>query len=374
MSLLGIRLQILIGAIVPANPPPHVSEALQSVQVTHQDQGRSGFQLTFQIGRGMRDLMDYGLVQEPLLKPFHRVILVATFNATLRVLMDGIITNQQFSPSNQLGASTLTVTGEDVSVMLDLEEKLQSYPNQSDDAIVNALIGPYAVQYGLRADVHPPEVVNIPSLSERTSTQHSTDLQHILMLAKRHGHVFYITPGPVTHTNVAYWGPPDRQSMPQRALSMNMGPYTNVESISFQYNAMAANKVFFELNGERGQTVGQSTRKPQLVRESALLKRTVFFSGTRGLNAEQAKAEAQAMVNQSLDGVVTASGELDTLQYGELLEPRGLVALRGVGESYDGTFYVKSVTHKINVHNGEYKQGFSLSREGVGALEQVVRI
>ena len=35
----------------------------------------------------------------------------------------GIITHQQLSPGNDPGSGTLTVTGEDVSVMMDLEEK-----------------------------------------------------------------------------------------------------------------------------------------------------------------------------------------------------------------------------------------------------------
>ncbi len=374
MRLPGSHLQLLIGPNVPATPPPELSQALQSVEVTHSDQGRSGFQLAFQISRGVRDLQDYALLKNPLLKPFNRVILIVLFNATPRPLMDGIITNQQFSPSEELGASTLTVTGEDVSVMMDLEEKLQPHPNQSDDAIVSGLIESYTSQYGLRPDVHPPPRTDTPSQAGRTPSQHSTDLQHIQTLAQRHGYVFYVTPGPSAGDNSAYWGPPDRSSVPQKALSADMGPSTNVESISFQYNGMAPNKVSFKLRGSREQTVDRSTRTPALAKEPASLKRTVFFSGTRGFSAEQAEARAQAMVNESLDEVVTASGELDALRYGDLLKPRGLVNARGVGESYDGTYYVKSVTHKINLRNGEYKQSFSLTREGLGPLSWTVQI
>ena len=48
-------------------------------------------------------------------------------------------------------------------------------------------------------------------------------------MAARYGYVFYITPGPAPMTNTAYWGPPIRAGIPQRALSVNMGPETNVE-------------------------------------------------------------------------------------------------------------------------------------------------
>jgi len=41
------------------------------------------------------------------------------------------------------------------------------------------------------------------------------------------------------------------------------------------------------------------------------------------------------------------------------------VGLRGVGLSYDGLYYVQKVTHTIRA--GDYKQKFSLTREGLGS-------
>ena len=61
-----------------------------------------------------------------------------------------------------------------------------------------------------------------------------------------------------------------------------------------------------------------------------------------------------------MDNVVTAAGELDTLRYGDILRPAGNVELRGVGCSYDGTYYVKEVTHKVS--KGGYRQSFTLTR------------
>jgi hypothetical protein len=89
------------------------------------------------------------------------------------------------------------------------------------------------------------------------------------------------------------------------------------------------------------------------------------------LTLERAFSRAQAQVDASVDKVVTASGELDALQYGEILEARGLVGVRGVGFTNDGFYYVQSVTHSIK--KGEYKQRFTLQREGTGALTPVVR-
>ena len=104
--LLGTHLTMLIGPTVPVPAPQPLAEALQSVEVTHRDQGRSGFQVTFQVGRsGPQDLLDYGLLQNPLLRPFSRIVLMVTFNVIPTVLMDGMITNLQLSPGTEPGTS-----------------------------------------------------------------------------------------------------------------------------------------------------------------------------------------------------------------------------------------------------------------------------
>jgi hypothetical protein len=93
------------------------------------------------------------------------------------------------------------------------------------------------------------------------------------------------------------------------------------------------------------------------------------FRGS-GVSAAQAFARAQARTDASTNQVVTATGELNALSYGEILQARGLVSLRGAGYSYDGLYYVKNVTHTIQ--KGSYKQKFTLTREGLGSLVPVV--
>ena len=131
-------------------------------QVTHSDAGRSGFQLVFQAGRDpVTGLIDYPLLSLPLLRPFTRVVLIVTFGGIPSVLMDGIITHQQLDPGSQPGAGQLTVTGEDVSVMMDLEEKSAEHPAQDETIIALKLIASYA-QYGLIPVVIPPVVIDPP--------------------------------------------------------------------------------------------------------------------------------------------------------------------------------------------------------------------
>lgn len=378
MSLLGIHLTLLIGPTVPVLATPDILESLESAQVTHTDEGRSGFQITFALGRsGALGLMDYQLLANPLLQPFNRMVLIVTFNAVPRVLMDGIVTHQQFSPSNQPGESKLTITGEDVSVAMDAEERSVEHPAQDEYIIAKKIILSYA-QYGLIPKVIPPAVIDPPIPIERTPVQQGTDLEYLGEMAARHGYVFYIIPGPVPMTNTAYWGPPERVGIPQRALSLNLGADTNVESINFQNDSRAPTFVSGVVQDRQTNVAVPvetfaSTRAPLVSMPVWLVHmrnaRRTRFRGS-GLNTMQAYGRAQSATDSSNDSVVTATGELDTLRYGDMLQPRALVGLRGVGYTYDGFYYVKSVTHQTR--KDEYKQQFTLTREGTGALSPVV--
>ena len=383
MALLGSQLMLMIGPTVPLPAPVEVTEALTRVEVTHQDQGRSGFQLTFQAGRaGPTDLVDYRILLEPLLRPFTRVILVVTFGGVPQVLMDGVVTHQQHSPSEQPGASTVTVTGEDVSVMMDLKQKRTPWPSVPELVIALAIIASYA-QFGLIPDVRPPTSTDVPLPIQRTPVQVGTDLAYLNEMASRYAFVFYVDPGPVPLVNHAYWGPPIRVGIPQPALSVNLGNESNVDQIGFSYNALAPNTVAFKIQDrDTGQQFGfetfASTRIPLSAMPALITNqpntRSVDLgvvgagaegdtaSNPAGLNIMQALVRAQSLTDSSTDNVVTATGTLDAVRYGNLLKPRGLVGLRGAGLTYDGVYYVKSVTHSIT--KGEYKQRFTITRDG----------
>jgi hypothetical protein len=407
--LLGIHLGLLLGPSVAVIPPVDIAEALTGATVTQNDRGRSGFQLTFEVGRsGPVDLLDYGLLLNPLLRPFNRVVLTVSFSLIPEVIMDGIITNVQLLPSNEPGASTLTVTGEDVSVMMDMKQEVFPWPAMSADNIVRLIVAKYA-RYAIIPQVSPALFPSPPSPTERVPVQTMSDYQYVQFLAARQGYVFYVEPGPAPNTNVAYWGPPKRAGLPQKALTIAAGPDSNIQSVSFNYNALAPTTVKGHIQDSRTNValpviapvparvplsampaalfnqpnVRQSL--PPVTREQAEEQEALSQAGAAtpagrsyaharnvaGLDAAEALARAQATVDASTDNVVTATGELDAVEYGAVLKARELVGVRGVGFNYGGNYYVQSVTH--NIREGEYKQKFTLAREGTGALLPLVR-
>ena len=123
----NIRLQLLIGPTVPRPAPAEVIEAISSLEVTNTDSGRDGFQMSFTLGKDVKDLLlDYSLLLQNFFEPPNRVIIIVYIGASRpQVLIDGIITSHQIAPSNTPGGSTLVITGEDISLQMDLEEKIR---------------------------------------------------------------------------------------------------------------------------------------------------------------------------------------------------------------------------------------------------------
>ncbi|MCP4689204.1 MAG: hypothetical protein GY859_14210 [Desulfobacterales bacterium] len=369
----GIQMTLHIGPDPPNPAPAWLLESLDNVEVTHGERGRSGFQISFEVERtGPADQRDFQALSGPLLKPFNRVILTVAFQGVPRVLMDGFITHRQLTPGGGENASSLVITGEDVSLMMDMKARRAEHPAQAETVIALKIILSYA-QYGLIPRIIPPTTTDVPNPVDRTPAQHCTDLKYIEEMARRHGHIFYVIPGPAPMANTAYWGPPVREGAAQPVLSVDMGPYTNVTSINFSDNRLAPTMVSGRIQDRNtnesmpveptGSTRPPLSSQPAWGANPDHIRRVGFRRS--GLDAARARARAQGEVDQSMDEVLTANGELDASRYGGLLEPHRLVELRGAGFEHDGLYHVKNVTHAIRV--GEYKQRFTLTREGTGA-------
>jgi hypothetical protein len=372
---------LMIGPGPVATPAPmDLARAIEEVKVSHSDEGRSGFQITFRAGRsGPEGLVDYPLLTgaaAPLLKAFNRVVIVATFGVIPRSIMDGIITRTELQPGEGPGDAKFVITGEDLSVMMDRHERSAEHPAQDETIIATKIIATYA-QYGLVPMVIPPMVVDPPIPIERTPVQQGTDLDYLEQMAERHGYVFYVAPGPAPFVNTAYWGPPLRAGAPQRAITVNMGAETNATLGAFSANALGPSSVEGAVQDRTtNQSLPVRSVPPVRLPLSAMPAWLVNQPNTRtrqfresGLNAAQAFARAQGSSEATIDSV-TVDGELDASRYGGVMEARGLVGVRGAGYQHDGIWYVKRVTHEIRP--GSYKQSFSLAREGHGSTTPAV--
>lgn len=380
MSLLGTHLTVLAGPTVPVPLTPDLASRLREVTVTESDAGRSAFTLTLDAGRsGPTGALDTPVLGAGPLRANSRVVVVLTLGALPRVLIDGVVTETELVPGSAGAPSRARFTGQDVSVLLDRHEVTTEHVALPDNLQVLAIAARYAT-HGLVPQVLPPPVIDPPMPIERTPTQQGTDYEHIQQLARFHGYACYVIPGPFPGTSTLYWGPPVRADAPQKALSVDLGPDTNVTgSPTFREDVLGP-----ELEEGSVQDARLGTVVP--VRTVAALRpplaampvwavhqpnvRTRQYRES-GVSATSALARAQARTDASID-CVTASGSLDGATYGSVLRPRGLVGMRGAGWSNDGLWYVQQVVHRLTP--GAYTADFTLTREGYGSTVPVVRV
>jgi hypothetical protein len=365
--LKGINLTLMIGPAVPIPVPREVVDALTSVRVTNASGKRSGFELTFDLSNDS-PLQTAFLLTSGSLPPVMRVVIVVTINGTPDVIMDGVITNHQISPGSDPHHSILTLTGEDLSALMDwLDLSGIPYPCLPPEGRVLAMLAKYAF-LGVIPGVVPSVLIDVPIPVERIPEQRGTDLTYINYLADLVGYVFYLDPGPQPGMSVAYWGPEIKFGTPQPALNVQMDAHTNVESLSFRFDKEKAVLPIIVIQNQATKVPIPipippiTPLNPPLGAVQPFPNRIEWITETAKYNPIQGALIGLAKASRSAD-TVSASGSLDVLRYGRLLKARKLVGVRGVGLAFDGLYYVTSVTHSIK--RGEYKQSFELSRNGL---------
>lgn len=369
----GVHLTLMIGPVVPVPVPRDVLDALTGVEVTARAHGTSAFQLQFTLST-RSPLQTIFLLSGGSPIPLVRVLIVVTVNGAPEVLMDGMMTNHEVSPGSDAGHATLTVTGEDLSRVMDYIDFRIPYPAMPREARVLLILAKYAM-FGIVPLVIPSPLVDIPLPTGRIPAQHGTDLKYLQHLADEVGYVFHVDPGPAPGTSTAYWGPKIKIGAPQRALNVDMGPLTNVEPLSFSYKGDGKRLPVLLIQDETTKAPipiplpDITPLNPPLGLIPPMPGGIDWVQGVGKVSPVQAALIGIARSIKA-DDAVTARGSLDVLRYGGLLKPRRLVAARGVGTAFDGLYFVNSVTSTLK--RGEFKQSFELSRSGlVSTLQKV---
>lgn len=365
--LKGYHLSLMIGPAVPMPVSQEVVDALTAVRVTTNSDTGSGFQLEFTLSN-RSPLQTIFLLSGGAPIPLMRVVLIVTMGGQAEVLIDGVMTNHEIRPGADAAHSILTVTGDDLSRVMDyIDFSGFPFPAMPPEARVLLILAKYAF-LGVVPMVLPSVLTDIPIPTDRIPVQQGKDLAYIRSLADEVGYVFYVEPGPEPGMSVAYWGPQIKIGAPQKALSINMDFASNIESVSCSFRSQGrVMPIVYIQNQQTHVSVpipipDITPLNPPLgivppiplnfepVSESA--KYSPIRAAAIGLTKAARSAEA-----------VTATGTLNVARYGGVLKARRLVGLRGVGDAFDGLYYVKSVTSRIA--RGEFTQDFTLTRNGL---------
>lgn len=370
----GIHLTLMFGPGYPAPASADLLDALTNVEVTTTSGKTTGFQLSFSLST-RSPLQTILLLAGGSVPPIMRVVLVATINGIPEVLIDGVITTVEGSPGIEKGRTTLTVSGDDLTALMNyIDISGMPYPAMPAEARVAAILAKYAF-LGIVPMVVPSILMDVPVPVLEIPRQQGKDLEYVRALADRVGYVFYLDPGPAPGMSTAYWGPELRVGMPQPALNVDMDAYTNVESLSFTFDA--EKKVMPILMIQEPVSKAPmpipvpdiTPLNPPLGAIIPMPKHFEFISETANLSPLQSAVIGLTKAAKTSDAV-SATGSLDVLRYGRILKARRLVGVRGAGVAFDGLYYVTKVKHKIK--RGEYKQDFELVRNGLVSTVPVV--
>ena len=362
----GVKLSLRIGP-VPVPAPAEVIEALSAVRVeVGSGDTQSGFELTF-------DLAPKSVLGSLFLLtgggglPLMRVVLMVQIGGQAEALIDGVTTDVETQPGEG-GVGKLVVKGKDLSALMDIVDLPGiPYPAMSPAVRVLLVLSKYAA-FGVFPMVIPSIAEDVPIPIRRIPQQQGTDYAYVKRLAQQAGYVFYLEAGPVPATSKAYWGPEIRIGAAQPALTVNMDALSNVEQLGFNFNKEAKTMpiVFFQepiSKAPIGIPIPDVTPlNPPLGLVPPLPIRLVNLDSTAHQSTLSALMTGLAYAGQHSDSVF-GSGRLDVARYGRVLKSRQLVGVRGAGRPFDGLYYVRSVTHEIR--RGEYKQSFSLARNGL---------
>jgi len=364
----GIHLTLMIGPAVPVPAPRFVLDALQSVDITVNDTGPSVFQLRFNISKRSPletlFLLTGGAAPISIL----RVVVMVTVGGAPSVLIDGVVTQQQMLPGADAAHSTLSITGEDLSVVMrQIDFSGFPFPATPAEGRVGLMLLKYA-WLGIVPMVIPSVMIDVPIPTNQIPSQQGTDYDYINELADKVGYVFYLEPQSTPGMSIGYWGPQIKVGVPQPALNINMDAHSNCEGLSFTFDNQLRELPTVYVYNELSKVPipipipNITPLSPPLGLVEPIPVKLKPIEGVSKYSIPKAVMIGMAKAARTADAV-KGEGSLDVLRYGRVLQPRRLVGVRGAGTAFDGLHYVQSVTHQIT--RGEYKQRFKLVRNGL---------
>jgi phage protein D len=304
---------------------------------------------------------DWTLLKDDLFKPLTPIAVSVSIGNLTTTLINGYVTSTDVTYSGTPGESTYEVVGLDATMLMNLEEKVTAWANQSDSDIATTVLQ----QYNLNADVHSvPGSLKDP---EGTPLQRGTDSRFLRRLAQRSGFEFYVQPTR-SGDDQAYFGPPKVTEPFQAVLSVNVGPGSNVTEFRVRYHMLKPTTVVaaaLDVSSKAPQPVSvTSPSSNQLGGQSALdriTKTPVLRPAQTGLmHSSDLNALAQGIVDRTswaLEAEGTVGPDVGVLR------PGLNVNIRGAGALFSGSYYVVGVTHKIGLEG--YLQRFTARRNAV---------
>jgi hypothetical protein len=314
---------------------------------------------------------DYDTPSDPRFGPMSNIAVTAqAADGQAHCLIDGYILAHEIHLDAAAAASTLKVSGQDASWLMNMSETVREWADVTDAAAANTIFGDYGFTPDPKNldDDSPAHTSDTASLMQRAS-----DAQFLRGLARRSGKFFRVfctdTPG----VRVGAFVAPTVDGDPVVTLTLNPSDKANIGPLDVSWDIMrptsisAQQLLFTDSSGEAagGDTTdsgiadldanGLSDFAAESV--SALLTTQAVDSGTLDQRARSVLREAGWFVR--------CEGSTDAGRLGAILRAGTVAQVEAAGSLHSGKYLVWSVRHHITANAHEMK--FVLMRNAVGA-------
>jgi phage protein D len=311
------------------------------------------------INIGLDDSGCWTEIEESYVQPSARIrVEVKIREGDFVPLIDGPVIGQRFELSGSPNDSKLTLVVQDDSVLMNQDEAVELYEDQSADEVAQQLFQ----AAGLTSET---DSVATPAADlTRFLVRRGTAMQFLKELARRHSMFVYVEPGSSPGTSIGYFKRPELSSSDYPELLL-VGAGRNINKFSGQFDGLRPLKARADsINITDQEIVSSETEASDIDAQGdeAVHDFTeagqILLARTRELS-DDLESSTVAAVNHS-SWAYSANAEVIADSYEAVLLPHRVVSVAGAGGHLSGNWLVSQVTHTIS--DASYKQAFSLRR------------
>jgi len=291
---------------------------------------------------------------------WQRIWIEVAFGDHEEEIMRGYIREIKADYPEDAATTTVTVECQDDSIWLDRRQNRKEWGAEepvTDRGIVEEILRNYS---GL--SMHLESGMGLEGL---TVLQDKTDAGFLQDRAEANGYELIFEMGEV------YFGPRRLEADPQKTIMVYAGADTHCYRFSIQDDGHKPDMVAFDKASEDSDETEREVVEPNLpwlgpepARSTGQGEDFVWvMEGQGGKSPEEMRTLAQRKANER-SMKVSAEGEMDGSLYARVLRVGRPVGVDGIGEKYNGVYYVDQVRHVFNKEG--YRQVFTLLRNAYG--------
>jgi hypothetical protein len=278
-----------------------------------------------------------------------------------------------FDPQEEL--CYYEVRGMDPSCLLNLEEKLTTWADQSHGDIVKEIFGLYGIT---------PDVGDAPAMHKTDGNvlvQRCTDMRFLMQLAEKNGFDCYVAVDEAGEVK-GHFKPYALDASPLPPLAVHFEEETNVEFIDIQASGdlpLGWTGWHMSLEDKSVEQVEKAEYGEQLLGKESLIdivkSKVAALCAPAEAPSRAYKGDLVFLDAQELGGALSgrqdrsgwfirAKAAVNGEAYGNVIRTRRLLPIKGMGTRYSGNYFVCFVKHVIA--EGDFVQHVELMKNGWG--------